>query len=412
LGLEKAAANVAAVMGKTGAAFTIYKQQVMTVSKALSGEFLFSAQQISLAFYTLASAGYDVTKMGEKELIPFIQYAQATQSDLVTATESVITALKAFGLAISDAGHVVDVFTNVSIKTLETMEKIKQGMAYAAPIAGELGMGLEETAAAMSKLVDTGVEATMAGQRLSTILATLLKPTKADRDAFAKLGLTLDDMDPTTHSLVDILLELKAAGADATNMAEMFRSRTAGAAAVLVSSADAIALYTEQLKACDGITAQVAASQKNSLYGALQIVNQSLQNMASTIGAQLAPTLIQMTGYLKGLADLTMKIFGPVLNVVSKNFKVFEFILSSVIILLTLYITKMKIIPAIIALVKGAQIAWFVVENELKLATIAFNSVMETTGSVITALAAAIKVAIGPLGWFLIAISEIGRAHV
>ncbi len=55
-------------------------------------------------------------------------------------------------------------------------QKLKEGLKYVGPLAGILGISLEETTAALTLFVDRGMEGGMAGQRLEMILTKLIKP--------------------------------------------------------------------------------------------------------------------------------------------------------------------------------------------------------------------------------------------
>jgi len=297
---ERAATNAATVAGYVGGAFEDVRDHIMDVSKELGRTTVFSAVDVANAFYQLASAGNDVADMTKNDLRPILDYAAATQAELEEATTSVQTAMKAFGLTIEETERIVDTFTGTITNSFMTFEKMSNAMKYVAPIAGTLGISIEETSAALATLVDTGLTGAQAGQRLNMIFTKLLKPTEEAKEMLEGMGLSVQDINPEVHSLIEILYLLKAAGFDASNAAEMFRARTAAAAAVLVDSADDIAFFNNMLHGTAGLTQSVADKQIKTLWGELTLLGDALQEAGIGFGESLMPAIKTIAEFIKG----------------------------------------------------------------------------------------------------------------
>ena len=310
---ERAAANAVTVSGYLGRSFNEVKKRVMDISKTLSKKTVFSAVEVAQAFYNLASAGIDIGKVTEKELAPILNYAAATQSSLEDATYAVLTAMKAFNLGMEDTARIVDVFTAAITNSFFTMQKMQEFMKYAAPIAGSLGVSLEETTAAGMSLVNMGLAGSQAGQRLNMVLTKLLKPTDKAEEMLADLGLTVESLDPSIYSLTEILWKLKAAGFGAAEAATMFRARTAASATVLVNSVTDIERYNSMLLMSKGITEDVAQAQTETLWGSFQLMRNAMQTAAIEIGESLLP-------YLHSFADFVKNKVGPALAAFFSSF--------------------------------------------------------------------------------------------
>ena len=296
---QRAIVNAATISGYLGDAFDEVVQHLSKLALALSKETIFSATDVAKAFYQIASAGYDVSKLTKRELIPILQYAAATQTNLEDATYAVLTALKSFRLDISETGRVVDVFTAAITKSFQNFQRLKEGMKYVGATAGSLNLSLEETVAALSALVDRGLEGSQAGQRLNMILTRLLKPTDQAAETLQQLGLTADDVNPKYYSLVEILYKLKAAGFGAAEASAMFRARTAASAMVLVDSADSVARFSEMLRQSQGITESVAKYQEKTLWGALTKMTNAFQAATITLGEKLIPVFENLANFIK-----------------------------------------------------------------------------------------------------------------
>jgi len=307
---ERAATNAATISGFLGGAFTKVRDHIMDVSRELSRKTIFNIIDVSKAFYNLASAGYDVSDMTSNELMPILNYAAATQASLEDATYAVATALKSFKLEFQDAGRVVDVFTAAITNSFLTFDKLREAMKYAGPIAGELGLSLEETVSAFAMLTDRGMEGSQAGQRLNMILTKLLKPTEKAEQMLAGLGLTMRDLNPELYTFTEILYKLETAGFGAAEASTMFRARTAASATVLVNSAEELDRYNKMLLLSGGITKSVAQEQQQTLWGAFQLMTNAIQEVGSVIAEELAPGLEVFTNMVKSdLAPALISIF-------------------------------------------------------------------------------------------------------
>jgi len=274
-------------------------ERLSNLSRLLGRKTVYSAIDVAKAMYSVASAGYDVGEVTERDLIPILNYAAATQTDLAYATESVIKTAKQFGLELSDTSRIVDVFTGAITSSFETAERLAEGLKYTGQIAGALGISLEDTVAALSTLVNKGYEGAQAGQRLNMALTKLLKPSNESEKILSKLGLTIADVDPHVHSLTEILYKLKAAGFGAADAATMFRARTAAAIVTLVKSADEIEKFSKQLELTQGLTDELAKKQLQTLWGSIQQLKNAITDFYIGLSDLLAPAIGGVGDYIR-----------------------------------------------------------------------------------------------------------------
>jgi len=113
----------------------------------------------------------------------------------------VVSALNQFGLASDQAEKVSNVFASAISNSQATMEKLGMSMQYVGPLFNSLDKPIEEATAALMALYNAGYEASMAGTALRMGLAQLLDPTKETKKAIEKLGLSVEELNPATHSL-------------------------------------------------------------------------------------------------------------------------------------------------------------------------------------------------------------------
>lgn len=303
---EKSVVNAAAVAGYMGRSFDEATEAVARLSRELARRTIFTATETAEAMYTVASAGIDPVTTSANELIPILQYATATQTDLKEATQSVIVVLKQFKLGLEKTGLVVDTFTSLITNSFMTAEKMANAFQYVGQIAGELNQDVREIASALTLLTDRGYTGSQAGQRLNMIFTKLIKPTEKAEKMLASIGLTLSEIDPTTNSLVDILHKLRNANFGVAESAHMFRARTAAAAATLVNAVEEVEEYVMISKEMGGITEFIAEKQMDTLSGKFRQLTGDAQELAITIGDKVAGSFYTLIDAIRGVNELSV----------------------------------------------------------------------------------------------------------
>ncbi len=163
----------------------------------------FSATEAGEGLVFLARAGFDANQ-AIAALPSTLDLATNGAIELGEAADFASNILSAFQLDASETERVVDTLVNTANSANTDVRQLAEALKFAAPIAGNLGITVEETAAAIGVLGDVGIQASLAGTNLRGIIAGLLGPTSGAQKVLAELGLTLEDIDPTTRSLTDI----------------------------------------------------------------------------------------------------------------------------------------------------------------------------------------------------------------
>ena len=429
---EKAITDAVAISGYLGSGFEEARQSLSELSRDLSEKTVYSANEVASAFYDLASAGYDVTQMTEDELIPILEYAAATQSDLKEATQAVMATMKAFRMDLEDTGEIVDTFTAAITSSFLTMDKLRNAMKYVGPIAGTLGVSLQETVAAVSALTNVGMEGSQAGQRLNMVFTKLLKPTDRAKEMLEGMGLTMEELDPNVYSLTEILYKLQAAGFGAAEAAQMFRARTAGAAVVLVEQADSIAQAAANYKLAENMTHRVAEAQKDTLWASMKMTSDQFGELATVVGQQLAPAIQSLYQLLYDVVSPMISAFGGAIEFVTDHGDAFAVLLKILIpLLLALKVRSILAAKSIVLLGNSAMFSALKIKlmnaaiylygiacdvaigiaGLFKKALVAIELAMINSSTAagfltgaVSLLSKAIKIAMGPIGWIALAI--------
>jgi TP901 family phage tail tape measure protein len=309
---EQAILNASISTGLLGSAATEMSKKLGEFSTKVGKKTIYTGTEVATVLDMIADAGYNITNMAESNLIPILNYATATQSDLKAATQAVLTVLKQFNLGIEESAKVVDIWTSLIVMGWTSMDKLKQGFESVGQISGVLGQDVRGISAALAVLNEYGYGGAEAGSALQIMFTKLLKPSKETNETLAELGLTLGDISPTTHSLVDILYTLRDANFSVASSSEMFRAKNAASVAVLVEHADEVEKYILLSKEMYGITAEVADVQETSLNSSLKRLTASFEEVANSIGESLAPVL-------KGLAAFITNVVGPAIKWLGDN---------------------------------------------------------------------------------------------
>jgi TP901 family phage tail tape measure protein len=84
--------------------------------------------------------------------------ARATGTDAALSAGIMSATLRQFKLGAEDATRVADVLTKTANSTFNTVESLGESMKYAGPVAHELGLSLEDTAAILGTLGNAGIQ--------------------------------------------------------------------------------------------------------------------------------------------------------------------------------------------------------------------------------------------------------------
>lgn len=120
--------------------------------------------------------------------------AAATGEGLQRTAEIVGSVTMAFGLAAGESKRVADVMTQSFNSTALSLDNFSESIKYVAPVAKQVGVSVEETAALLGALANSGIKGSMAGTALRRIFSELTKDggtLQEKLDKLSKSGLNL-----------------------------------------------------------------------------------------------------------------------------------------------------------------------------------------------------------------------------
>jgi TP901 family phage tail tape measure protein len=253
------------------------------VAKDMGASTEFTARQAADGLTFLARAGFSAQE--SMAAIPAVlDLATASGMDLGRAADISSNIMSAFGIAATDAASAADVLAAAASRSNKDVQQLGDAMTYVGPIASALDISMSDAAAAIGVLSDAGIQGSMAGTSLRQILSSLVKPVGAAATAIKDMGLTLDQVNPETNSLTDIMQTLSDAGLDAADAMAIFGDRGGPAILALTSQSANLARLTDELRDVDGAAFDMATTMRDDLRGDLDSAFSAAQGLIIALG--------------------------------------------------------------------------------------------------------------------------------
>jgi TP901 family phage tail tape measure protein len=314
---------VKAVLGKEAAPEFA---NLEALAKRMGATTAFTAVQAGEAMENLARAGQKPRQI-MASLGPVLDAAAAEGMDLGTAADIVASNLAAFGLNASEAARVADTLAFVSAKTNTNMVQLQEGMKFAAPVARDLGISIEDTAGTLGALADIGLKGSLSGTALKN---SLLKISQAAKKGFVTVGKYKVQVEKTDDGSVKLLdtfqnivtaiggiddkteqaaVAMKLLGLRGLGAKTAFQALTKEKIETLFGKvevgADGVARRVGGISvASKGAAREMAAMRLNNLKGQFTILKSAVEGVSIEMGAAISQSF-NMGG---GITTLTEKL--------------------------------------------------------------------------------------------------------
>ncbi|EFO3513564.1 phage tail tape measure protein [Escherichia coli] len=263
-----------AVLGvaKDSAEMTALRKQ----ARQLGDNTAASADDAAGAQIIIAKAGGDVDAIQAATPVT-LNMALANRRTMEENAALLMGMKSAFQLSNDKVAHIGDVLSMTMNKTAADFDGMSDALTYAAPVAKNAGVSIEETAAMVGGLHDAKITGSMAGTGSRAVLSRLQAPTGKAWDALKELGVKTSDSKGNTRPIFTILKEMQASfeknrlgtAQQAEYMKTIFGEEASSAAAVLMTAASTGKLdkLTAAFKASDGKTAELVNIMQDNLGG-------------------------------------------------------------------------------------------------------------------------------------------------
>ncbi|EHS1598759.1 phage tail tape measure protein [Escherichia coli] len=350
-----------------------------------------SADDAAGAQIIIAKAGGDVDAIQAATPVT-LNMALANRRTMEENAALLMGMKSAFQLSNDKVAHIGDVLSMTMNKTAADFDGMSDALTYAAPVAKNAGVSIEETAAMVGALYDAKITGSMAGTGSRAVLSRLQAPTGKAWDALKELGVKTSDSKGNTRPVFTILKEMQASfeknrlgtAQQAEYMKTIFGEEASSAAAVLMTAASTGKLdkLTAAFKASDGKTAELVNIMQDNLGGDFK----EFQSAYEAVGTDLFD---QQEGALRKLTQTATKYVLKLDGWIQKN----KSLASTIGIIVGGALALIGVIGAI------GLVAWPVITgiNAIIAAAGAMGAVFTTVGS-------AVMTAIGAISWPVVAV--------
>lgn len=350
-----------------------------------------SADDAAGAQIIIAKAGGDVDAIQAATPVT-LNMALANRRTMEENAALLMGMKSAFQLSNDKVAHIGDVLSMTMNKTAADFDGMSDALTYAAPVAKNAGVSIEETAAMVGALHDAKITGSMAGTGSRAVLSRLQAPTGKAWDALKELGVKTSDSKGNNRPVFTILKEMQASfeknrlgtAQQAEYMKTIFGEEASSAAAVLMTAASTGKLdkLTAAFKASDGKTAELVNIMQDNLGGDFK----EFQSAYEAVGTDLFD---QQEGALRKLTQTATKYVLKLDGWIQKN----KSLASTIGLIVGGALALTGIIGAI------GLVAWPVITgiNAIIAAAGAMGAIFTTVGS-------AVMTAIGAISWPIVAV--------
>lgn len=291
-------------------------QRIQDTAKATK---VFSATDVSLAVGDLVKAGYDaetafaLVEAGALGAASEVDAASGKFGDLAGTSASLGNILRALGYDTSQSARVMDVLARAAQDSNLDVSDLVDIVSRVGPTAKLAGLEIEDLAAQAAVLSNNGMEASLIGTGLRSVLQSLINPSGAVKGELDKLGISLVDSNGNLRDFNDVLdglHELTERGGEGLQiLTAATGSFGSAAAASLGSASETVKEFRANMDNAEGTAQTLADTMRNSAAGAAAEMAARIKDAKAALGEQLMPILLSlnesvfptMIGWLGGL---------------------------------------------------------------------------------------------------------------
>lgn len=178
-----------------------------TQARGLGSSTQFTAGQAADAQGFLGMAGFE-PKAIRAAMPGMLDLASAGGTELAHTADIASNILSGLGMSAEHMNKLGDVLVGTFTRSNTNLQMLGETMKYAAPMAKTYGVELETAAAMAGKLGDAGLQGSMGGTALSSIMNRLAAPPKAAAKALRLLKIHTADAHGNLREMPEILKEI------------------------------------------------------------------------------------------------------------------------------------------------------------------------------------------------------------
>ncbi|UYL94200.1 tape measure protein [Geobacillus phage vB_GthS_PT9.1] len=268
-----------------------------------------SATEVAEGMEIMAAMGYNTNQI-LAAMPGIIAAAEASGEDMALVADTVSSALNSFGLEAAEAARVADVLAQAANDSAAGIQDMQYTFKYAAPVASQLGISLEQLAAAAEIMANNGIRGEQAGTTLRAALIRLSDPPKEAAATLKELGVRVKDSSGKMLPFNQIIAQLSKSTEKMGNaqkiaaLSTIFGTEAAsGMLTVIEAGPEKFNELTKSLENSAGASQEAAQKMKDNLKGSLEELQGAFETAQIIIGNALAPAIQKVAGYIQQLVD-------------------------------------------------------------------------------------------------------------
>ena len=334
---DSAMSGVKAISGATGEEFDALRAKAIE----LGGSTAFSANEVAEAMTEMAKAGWDSQQILDG-MGGVLDAAAASGENLGTVSTIVADAITGFGMEAKESTRVADLLTQAANSGTIGINDLGESFKYIAPVAGSMGLSIEDVTTALSAMSMSGIKGSQAGTSLRGVLTRMVKPTDQVAAAMDELGIVLTNSDGTFKSLDQILSEMRGSFSGLTDEQKTYYAATlagqegmSGLLSLLNMSQEEYDEIAASMDNASGVAKETAEVMRDNLAADVEELGGSLESLAITLAEHIIPHLrtfvqwlTELVGKFAALDPETQKtilkfagiaaVIGPVILILGK----------------------------------------------------------------------------------------------
>ncbi|KAA9292917.1 phage tail tape measure protein [Aerococcus urinae] len=299
INFEQQMSRVGAVTQASGADM----KRLTQTAKQLGADTVFSATESAQAMELFGQAGFDANEV-ISAMPGVLDLAAVSGKDVALAAESMAVAMNGFGIEAENATHVADVFAQAAVSTNAEVKDMAEGFKYVAPTASNLGMSIEEVAAAIGILSDNGLKGSTAGTSFNRMLTSMTNVTGPAAKAMDELGISFTDARGELKPIPQIIDELNGALHGMTDAQKQAYLQT---------------IFGQQGSRAMNTLLKEGSGRLVNLTGELQNSTGAAEDMANTMNDNLAGSIEEMMGALETAGIEITEALAPIITEVAEK---------------------------------------------------------------------------------------------
>lgn len=286
-------------------------------------------QQAAAAAIELARAGINAKEAAD-DLGILSQAAIASGESLDSVSTIMLSTNRAFGLANGELKNTTDIITAAANATSTSVAEVGSGMSQMASASHATGQTLLATATAFGILRDAGVSVESAATGYKNVMLTFASPSEKARKELNLLTGSANGVKEVfqdngkIRAFADVMADLKerlsglseAARTDA--LAKIFDKRALNVVLAYMGQTDEKIQSTRaEIEKFSGTAKDTADIMKESLGYSFRDFQKDAENLKSSLGERMAPTLKTLIEFLDRLVNAYDNLSGPLKTVVA-----------------------------------------------------------------------------------------------